>query len=553
MPFSSKFVRWPQLAALLLLPLAACEAGMSQGSSLDMSGRAVRGNTYGASDVGTKALQRLSQVEYNNSVRDLVGTALTPASDFPTDETSNNFDNIVDVLSISPSLMQQYVAAAVALGDEVAASATDASKKNGQYLRVAPCAADAKAGEACLKQAAGSFALRAWRRPPSAQEVDQLVGIAQSAGGDLPSQVGALVSAALTSPYFLFRVEFDNANEPSQAHALNGYELATRLSYFVWRSTPDDALLASAKAGTLVDDEELTSQLSRMLADDKAQSLVQNFAERWLLINKLAEVQPDAATFPAFNAQVRASMLAETDMFVKDFVLGDQPLDKMLTADYTYVDDTMAAYYGMPAPGSKTPVKTSLPSGSNRVGLLTQGTILTVGSTSATTSPIRRGKLIIAQLLCAAPPPPPANIPALPSESGTNMTLRQALAQHTANPSCSACHVNMDDLGFAFEGFDGAGKSRTSDNNSPIDATGKYFQTQSFNGPNELVPLLANDPRLSTCPSQLLFGYAMGRTTTSGDKTVLAGLAQDFSAQKLSLKGLMRSIVLSAPFRSRHG
>lgn len=541
------------LLVALALPLAACEAGASFGAGMDASQNAVRGDTYGGSDVGTKSLQRLSQIEYNNSVHDLTGTALNPADDFPADEIANNFDNNVDVLSVSPSMLQTYAAAAVTLGDEVAAAAADPKTKASIYLKVAPCAAQGGDDKACLATTIASFGLRAWRRPLSAAEVSSLTDIATAAGSDLPSQVGAVVSAALTSPFFLFRVEYDSTPGSKTPHGLGAYELATRLSYFVWRSAPDDALLASAKSGALLQDAELQSQLNRMLADPRAQTLISGFASRWLLLNTLAGVQPDAATFPDFSDQVRSSMLSETTTFLGDFMLKGAPLNEMLTANYTYLDNTMANYYGLPSPNSSTMTKTTLPEGGTRLGLLTHGSILTVGSTSATSSPIKRGKLIIAQLLCAAPPPPPANIPALPSEAGTNLTLRQALAQHTANPACSACHINMDDLGFAYEGFDGAGKARTSDNNSPIDATGKYFQTTSFNGGTELAPLIAADPRFVSCATQMLYTYAMGRTVTSADAPALAGLGQNFSGKQMNVTSLITDIVLSANFRSRHG
>ena len=550
----------PTLAGLICLWTTACSAGFSGGGQ--SAGEAGGGTTggsvgvvYGATDTGTKTLQRLGAIDFDNSVHDLTGTQLTLGiSTFPADNLYGAFDNVGSSLGLPVSLLQAWTDATVTLGSEVAASASDANTRTQIYLKVAPCAAQGNVTAAsCLQRVAEDFGALAWRRPLTDDEVAAVVQLAGASASDLPTQVGTLVTVLLSSPHFMFRVETDPNPSSTELHALTGYELASRLSYFVWRSGPDAALMAAAKSGSLSTDDGLREQLARMLADPRARSLVTGFGENWVGLRRLAEVTPSASIFPNYSDAVGASMRAETDAFLAEILLGQAPITEMLTANYSYLDGTLADYYGVAGPTGSTPVKTTLPAQSGRVGLLSQGTMLIVGSTGASSSAVRRGFTVLTQLLCQQLGNPPNNVNNLAADSNVQQTQRQSLMAHVDNPACSGCHVDMDAIGFAFEGFSGAGEKRSLDNNLPIDTTGTYDGNTRFVSNVDLAPLLAADPRFTRCFTQMLFVYALGRAPTDADQTTLDGLHQSLLANEANAPKLIEAIVLSQAFRSRRG
>lgn len=312
--------------------------------------------------------------------------------------------------------------------------------------------------------------------------------------------------------------------------------------------------MAAAQSGGLLTDAGLSAQVPRMLADARATTLVTSFAEQWMNADNFASTTPDPTAYPRFNADVRQSMQNETQAFLSDFVVRGAPLGQMLTANYSYLDDTLATYYGLPTPNSRTPVRVVLPASSGRMGLLSQGTMLVAGSTGAAGSAVKRGHVVLSRVLCQPMGAPPNGVSlATPSDAnGGPMTQRQALAQHVANPQCAACHVDMDALGFAFGKFSGSGEQRASDNNLPIDASGT-FDNVPFEDNLELMPVLSQDARFGACATAMLFVYGLGRPTTEADTPTLTGLTTLWAANRQSLPLLIQQVVLSQAFRSRHG
>lgn len=556
----------PILCAFLLS--TACTAGLTgsgltEGDDPDTIGVPIEagsstpaGTQFGDGDSGTKALQRLDSVAFDNTVQDLTGTTLTLAADnFPIDNRYYNFDNVGVSLGLSETLQSVWFDSAMKLGAEVTASAADRNARETIYAKVAPCAVAADVdARGCLRQTVQNFGLRAWRRPLSAAEVNTLVQLATAAGAELPAQVGAAVSAMLSSPYFFFRVELDPTADAPAVHALNAYEVATRLSYFLWRSCPDDELLSAAKNGSLLTDAGLKAQVTRMLGNARAQSLVTEFGGRWVGLDRLEVASPDTSIYPNFNEDVRKSMRLETETYLNDFVLRGAPLGQMLTSNYSYLDARLSSYYGIPTTAGNTPVRTSLPTSSGRRGLLSQGSILVAGSGGNAGSAVKRGRFVLDSLLCRHLDNPPDNVAAgSENTDSSKLTQRQALALHVADPACAGCHVDMDAIGFAFGNFSGSGERRTLDQNQPIDTTGLWNRDKKFASNVDMVDYLAADADFTTCATETLFIYAIGRPSTTEDSATLAGLEATLTSNRQSMPVLIQQVVLSRAFRSRHG
>jgi hypothetical protein len=407
----------------------------------------------------------------------------------------------------------------------------------------------------CLRQIAERFGKRAWRRPLTAEELDRLVVLAQAgldAGDDVESAMRAMLGSMLVSPHFLFRVELDPDPSSTAPHPLSDYELASRLSYFLWSSMPDDTLFEVADSGMLQDDATLAAQVQRMLDDEKASALLDNFAGQWLFIRALDDHTPDYATFPDFDDALRAAMRTETELFVREFLFGDETLDRLLTADFTFANDRLADHYGLPSPGGATLERVTLTGGERR-GLLTQGSLLTVTSFPTRTSPVKRGKWVLEQLLCEPPPPPPPGVEGLTKEDMPTGSLRERMEQHRSNPECAACHTSMDPIGFGFEQYDGIGTFRTRDQSFAIDPSGMLPGGAAFAGPLELAALLASDARLPHCMAEQLFIYALGRGPARHDQADLDAIAEGFVAGGHRFRQLAELVATSHAFRYRRG
>jgi hypothetical protein len=356
----------------------------------------------------------------------------------------------------------------------------------------------------------------------------------------------------LLSPHFLFRVEQDPSPTAKDVHRLNAYELASRLSYYLWSSMPDDALFASAKSGELLTDAGLTSQVARMLSDGKAKALVTDFAGQWLNIRRVAAVKPDTTTYPTYSAELAASMQTESSMLFQELLSQGRPITDLLTSDFTFVDKTLAQFYGLPAPQADGFSKVML-TGMHRAGFLMQGSFLTLTSNPTRTSPVKRGKWVLEQLLCSPPPPPPPGVN-ISGVDGGGQSVRAKLEAHRAKEPCHSCHALMDPIGLSFENFDGVGAYRTADQFGPIDATGTLPTAAgmvNFNGAMELMPILAKDERLAPCAAEKVLTYAVGRGFTPQDATAVTNVLNATNATGQGLRGLIGSVALSESFRSR--
>lgn len=654
---------------------------------------------------GRVTLRRLNRAEYNNTLRDLLGVQLTPADDFPSDDVGYGFDNIGDVLSISPLLMEKYLdaartvsrAAIYAPEDKAARSPVrfpasrltgdggDHADTNGrmlysngftgvdfnfpgtgdyilrveafqqaagpedakmgfvlagkqfkeqvvrakratlyeakfqveragtqkigvsfnndyfndkepderkrdrnliiQFIEVVPVSVQvanpkeypafhnrvmnlypqpgadgvisAKAQDDATRKIVSSFLPRAFRRPVSKEETERMVSLAarvRKLGGSFEKSLQAVVQATLVSPNFLFMVE-PNPTPGQKQRPLTDYELATRLSYFIWSSMPDDRLMSLAAQGKLKDPKVLTAEAKRMTQDPKAKALASNFAGQWLNLRKITVVTPDTKTFPSFDDKLRNAMRQETEMFFNHVVQKDRPILDFLSADYTFLNETLAKHYGSSDIQGENfrlvPLK-----GKQRGGLVTQASILTLTSNPTRTSPVKRGKWVMENILGTPPPPAPPNVPELPDDKAEKGpltgTLRQRLEQHRSNPACASCHKAMDGIGFGLENFDAVGAWRMTDGESKVDASATMPDGKSFAGPDGLKNyLMGQKGQFTKAFTEKLMTFALGRGIEPYDRCDIEGLAKQVAKDGYKFSSVVEAVVSSEPFRFR--
>lgn len=633
---------------------------------------------------GRVTLRRLNRSEYNNTVRDLFGLTIQPADDFPSDDVGYGFDNIGDVLTLPPVLLERYVDAAdrvvraaiitpdldgapvkrgaggqlasvgeVALEFDATATAdylfraqagadqagpdparmtfrldgkdqktfdVTVTRNEPQWyeLRVRleqgkhrfaaafindyymPDATDPKlkgdrnlfidglavvgpigvlpehlpeaqrriftqrpAADADLAQwqAVATVVLRPmvsriFRRPVKEEELQRLtllVGLAKEQGDSFERAIQLALQASLVSPHFLFRVESEAAL--GEVRRLHDYELASRLSYFLWSSMPDEELFRAAAAGELQNDEQLVAQARRMLRDPKANALITNFAGQWLQLRNLDTFSPDLARFPGFDNELRQAFRSETEHFFAHIVREDRSVLELLQADYTFVNERLAKHYGL-ADVSGPEFRRVTVDTSQRGGLLGQASILAVTSNPTRTSPVKRGKWILENLFAAPPPPAPPNVPELAEAKDQPLqgTLRQRMEQHRVKPACASCHQLMDPLGFGLENYDATGAWRIKDGNDEIDATGELPDGKMFRGPGELKQiLLTRQDEFRRCLAEKLATYALGRGLEYTDACLVQQIADQLAKQDNRFSVLVTQIVLSNAFRQREG
>ena len=492
---------------------------------------------------GRVVMHRLNIAEYDNTVHDLLGTSLRLSENFPPDDTAYGFDNVAAALNMTDVTLGYYIDAA----KKLAAEALSPAK------RAALVSCDVASGkEECVGSSLASFLPKAWRRPAEPQEIARLVALFTSNKADGASDDEALArvfQAALLAPEFLFRVERNSG--VAGVRALDGYELASRLSYFLWSSMPDAELTSAAANGSLVDSAGLSAEVSRLLADARAVGFANSFGSQWLTLRSLDNVHPDAMVYPAFDDALRSAMREETMLFFSDIAAGKRPLRELLTTSSGYVNDRLAQHYGMAAVGSTTPVFLPLPAA--RGGLLTQASVLTVQSHPKESAPVLRGKWILSQLLCREMPPPPPDVPQEPA-AAAGTSRRDRLAAHRVQPVCKSCHDLMDPLGLALENYDGVGQYRTSDNGAAIDPSGTLNDGTSFKTPQELAGIIAQDPALPRCVAQHLFTYGLGRAPRgdSGfDTTTVEATTKSFNDAGQLFPKLVEALVMSDAFRKR--
>ncbi len=648
----------------------------------------------GAWDPGRVTARRLNRAEYNYTIRDLLGLDIRPADDFPADDSGYGFDNIGDALTLSPVLMERYLAAAEKIAREAIVidrpmeatqdtyrpesmpSTTgeavwpsefetehefpveaeyditvgvggrrpdgaralelavwlderqlgrrevypDSSKRTfeqrlavqpGKHILRAALIEDAshvddsrgeppgpntrehnivldhfeivgpfnqkprpltaahrrificghRQGEhqpGCARRILENLARRAYRRPAGKDEIsalDRFVELARQEGGTLEEGIQLALQAVLVSPHFLFRIERDPAAAGRDAiHRINDFELASRLSYFLWSSMPDDELFRLAEVGKLHEPEVLDVQVRRMVQDPKSRALVENFAGQWLQLRNLALAKPDPDRFPRFDDELRGDMRRETEMFFQAVMREDRSILDFIDGRFTYLNERLARHYGIEGIKGDYFRRVEL-DGGQRSGILTQASILTISSYPTRTSPVLRGLWVLENFLGTPPPPPPPDVPALDDSAvGTKGTLRQQLEQHRANPTCAVCHNRMDPLGFGLENYDPVGQWRTHDGKFPIETAGILPNGRSFESPKELKEILKSDGEaFAGCLSEKMLTYALGRGLEEYDEAAVKSIAKAVAENDYRFSTLVLEIVRSLPFQMRRG
>ena len=642
-------------------------------------------------DPGRVTARRLNRNEYSNTIRDLLAVDFRAERDFPTDDSGHGFDNMSDVLTISPVLMEKYIAAAERIasraigGDPLPkkpveaeyhikhktirrldASTIEATHRldwdgeyivriglpgergqdakpvtlgfwmNGKLLQtslvetkpskleyfdpysdtelrlalpagdhvfragfinddfvktvpekelfnskknkflnsitfVGPFPAkvekasrkkiltcDPNTGAACVDKILSALARRAYRRPVTRAEVAALAkfaAMAKAEGQSMEQGIQLAIQAILVSPHFLFRIERDlDPTDPSKVHKISDLELASRLSYFLWTSMPDDELLSIAEAGKLRQPSVLEAQVKRMLADERSSALADNFAGQWLETRNLDSITPDPKKFPEWGPELRDSMKTETRMFFESILRENRPLSDFLDAKYTFLDERLAKHYGIEGVSGGTFRRVELTT-DQRGGLLSQASILSISSYPTRTSPVIRGKYLLQNFLGAPPPAPPPDVPTLDEEAvGNAGSLRQQLEKHRSNATCASCHNRMDVLGFGLENYDAIGKWRTMDGKFPVDISGTFPNGKSFSTPAEMKVLLKEElPDFARCIIEKMLTYSLGRGLEKYDRKTIDDIARKLSASGYQFQTLISEIVQSLPFQSRRG
>jgi cytochrome c551/c552 len=633
-------------------------------------------------NLATPALHRLNRTEYANAIRDLLALDVNVATLLPADDSSEGFDNIADALSVSPSLIQGYVSAAMkisrqAVGDRTLAPSQLTYSPPAQYvqdrhidglplgtrggllirhtfpldaeydfsvggapgggigaaidvtidgekvdvpnlrnfrlpMKAGPHAlgfalVDSQRGAGvdeiysdfrtnaaftppggvngvtitgpfnatgvgdtpsrrrifvcpdqtapCARQIVSTLAGRAFRGAVSPAEIDTLMNFYDQGrkGGDFDAGIQQALARILVAPRFIYRTEEEPANVAAGAiYRVSDVELASRLSFFLWSSIPDDELMTAAMKGRLRDPKELERQVRRMLADPKSDALITNFAGQWLYLRDLANVQTEAKNF---DANLRQAFRRETEMFFDAIVREDRSLLDLVDADFTYVDERLARHYGIPDVRGSYFRRISLPPDSPRRGLLGQGSMLTVTSVSNRTSPVTRGKWILENLLGTPPPVPPPGVQTnLDQDANATKpkTLRGRLELHRANPVCASCHKIMDPMGFALENFDLVGTWRELDSGAPIDSSGQLADGSPLQGPADLRrALLTRSSAVMTTITSKLMTYALGRPLDYTDMPTVRKIVRRAAANDNRFSSLLLGIVESDPFQKR--
>ena len=646
---------------------------------------------------GSVTLRRLNRSEYNNTIRDLFGVDYQPAADFPNDEVGYGFDNIGDVLSLSPILMEKYLRAA----EQITAKAirTDIPpyppeqrirakkwgtrndsqavrienddywgmwrngsidirypfKTGGEYVLLINAyatlagpeppsmevrldgnpvntfevkvlkderrdfAVKLKPGKGAHKisiaylnnyvnndspdpalrgdrnlfvksttmigpldapqpslpeshrrvivrlpkpgeerqvarESLEQFAEKAYRRPVAAKEVNRLLSFVDMViadGGSLEEGMQLATQAILVSPHFLFRWELDTRpvkDEPIRP--LNDWELASRLSYFLWSSMPDAELFRLAKRGELTQPDVLAAQVRRMVVDPRSNALVNNFGGQWLQTRNLEGVAPDPVIFPTFDDGLRAAMKMETELFFEALMKEDRSVMELIDADFTYLNGRLAKHYGIDGVSGPKFQRVSLAKGSGRGGILTHASILTITSNPTRTSPVSRGKWILEQILDTPPPPPPADVELLSEDEQSVQagSMRQRFEQHRAKPECATCHEKMDPIGFAFEHYNAIGAWRDMDGKFPIDSTGELPTGEKIDGADGLKKVLKSKETFIRALCAKMLTYALGRGLEYYDKCAIEEVCNGLMSNDYRFSALLNGVVNSKPF-----
>ena len=411
--------------------------------------------------------------------------------------------------------------------------------------------------EACARKILATLARRAYRRTPPDAKIEDLMNLYRRgrSGGDFDAGIRMALQRILAGPEFLFRAERDPEDiPPNTVYRIGDLELASRLSFFLWSSVPDDELLDLAERGQLRDPAVLEQQVQRMLADSRSQAMVKNFAGQWLNIRNLSAVSPDLKVYPDFDAELRDAMQKETELFFASNLREDRPVMDLLSADYTFVNERLARHYGIPNIFGNQFRRVTVTDEARR-GLLGKGTILTTTSRANRTSPVLRGKWVLDNLLGVPPPPPPPDVSAglkEKSDDGKILSVREQMEEHRSNPTCSPCHSLMDPIGFSLDSFNGVGQFRTTDAGVPLDVSGKLYDGTEFEGPAGLRKvLLDREEQIVTTITEKLLTYALGRGVESYDQPAVRKILRESAPSDYRWASLVVGIVNSLPFQMR--
>jgi hypothetical protein len=497
-------------------------------------------------------LRRLTRAQYNNTIRDLLGLSGDFAGTFAGDEDAGGFrSNITSPLG-EPQV-EQYLRAA----DDLAGKAVTAGVN-----KLAPCAqpTPAAAAETCAADFIRNFGKRAFRRPLSNEEQARYLTV-YKAGADpagptaFAEGVKLVLSAMLQSPNFLYLPEVSGsrpAGSTSGPLALDGYEVATRLSYALQGTMPDEELFAAADMGALRTPEQIDAQARRLLGSPKARDSIVSFFQQWLEVSDILALDKNPMVFKEFTPELRVAMRDEIDAFVNEVTLTSKGnLASLLTATFGYPSGPLQALYGVPAKAGPAS-RTELPKG-QRAGLLTLAGVMAVYAHTDQTGPVGRGYMVSDRLLCITPPPAPDDVNAMLPPPNPNITTRERLEAHRNNPSCASCHALMDPYGLTFENYDALGRYRTTDGIKPVDATGKGLPGGVGDVANaiELMAKLAQSPAVQSCLARQWFRYAFGREERPDDEGTLGAAMDAFKRNDFKLTDLMVGLATSSGFRYR--
>jgi hypothetical protein len=514
--------------------------------------------------------RRLNREEYSATIRDLLNIQISAGHALPADGAGGEgFDNAAETLFLSPIHAEKYLEAA---GQALEYAARD-PRARAVFLIAEPDSGTTP--EQAAAKILESFLPRAFRRPARPAELAQYLTLfreARKRKQPFDQAIQHTLQAVLVSPHFLFRRERPNADPAPRL--LGDYEVASRLSYFLWGSMPDRILFDLAAQGKLQDPEVLKAQVTRLLsgatvrrdgdkvrvvADAKLTEFTSRFVEQWLGTRELGrDIRPDPALFPQFSdAEIRAAIRYEPILFFQEVIASNLSLLTLLDSNFTFLNSALTRHYGLNIPKLRQqPTKQDLPEGSHRGGLLSMAAVAAVSSYPTRTSPVLRGKWVLEAILGTPPPPPPPNVPELKEvhQGEPPKTLRERLVQHRENPACAGCHSRIDPLGFGLENYDVLGRWRTEDAGKPIDAKGVLPDGTAFDGPDELKKVLLSrkDLFVRHLTSKLL-GYALGRGLTLEDSCTVNGIVAQLEKNDYKAHTLIHGIVMSVPFRYQAG
>ena len=517
----------------------------------------------GALDVGRVSIHRLNNFEYDNTVHDLLGVQGMARATFQPDE-QGEFDNDADAFTINEARYQQYFDAADALAETVFADAAATGlRQTYVYGLVSPACTPSTTETTCSSRIIAAFAQRAWRRPLSANEVQDLLELATDAivlGETADGSIKQVVKTILASPPFLYRIELDPDPTSLAAHELDSYELATRLSYLLFSSMPDSTLFALAASGQIRSPTILQQQVERMLADPKGPRFSDSFAGQWLGVRELQSHQVEPLAFPTFDETLRAAFVQEELLYFKEFLTGPLSMQAFLTTPENFVNARLARHYGFPAVAETAGFQKVMNGDPNRIGFVGLGGVLTLTSYSYRTAPSHRGHWLLQTLLCQTLPDPPPGVPTLEPSTVTdpNADIRTRLAAHSRQAACAVCHVIVDPVGLGLENFDGIGAYRTkyAENGTPIDASGMLPTGETFSSVAQLAAILSSGTHLqelTDCASKKLMTYALSRSLTAADDPFLGQVRGAWANQGYGLEALLKDVVVSETFRYRRG